>query len=209
MTFAPEWDYQVSGIENGILQVLTSALSGQAGYVRTVTPYNGEIDSKRLREAIEDLLPTFPLMLVSYTDGDDDPSPAESPVAGASFVINHKCTFSVICCSDDARGEGVRKLGVYKMVADARRLLSGLKFSRLEGTESVLLNELPLTPSGVEYIARLPELTAYAQHFDTNFRYETPDRRVTVQGENITTGVETTEDSRMRGDNLPGVFMVN
>lgn len=208
MTFKPEWDYQVVGIESGILQVLTSALGGPEGYVRTLMAYNGELDEKRLREAINDLLPTFPLMLVTYTDGDDETNPAVPPVAGETFVVSHKCTFSVICCSDDARGESARKVGVYKMVADARRLLSGLKFSKTEGDERVLLNELPLTPSGVEYLARLPELTAYAQHFDTNFRWETPDRRVVVEGESIMTSAAPMGDSRMQR-NLPGVVIVN
>jgi phage gp37-like protein len=209
MSFKPQWDYHILGIESGILQVLTNALGGPDGYVRTLSAYNGELDEKRLREVINDLLPTFPLMLVTYTDGDDDTNPAVPVVAGEPFVISHKCTFSVLCCSDDARGEGARKAGVYKMMADARRLLSGLKFSKTEGEDSVLLNELPLTPSGVEYLARLPELTAYAQHFDTNFRWETPDRRVVVAGESITTSAEPMGESRPRQNLPPGVVIVD
>lgn len=209
-----EFDFHLGGIEDGIIQVLTS-LRVPTGYIKTIETYGGELDAKQLREALDALQGAMPLALVSYADGDDVPSPATSPTHGESFVVQHRCTFSVICCSDDARGERARRRGtnaqtkgVYAMLADARRLLSGLKFQKQDGEETVLLNTLPLTPAGVSYIARIPELTAYAQHFDTTFSYRTPDRHVVVPGESVEVGVAPAEGSRPRSHQVPGVITV-
>lgn len=210
-----EFDYHLGGIEDGIIELLSALLvSRPDGYVKTVGTYGGELDSKQLREALDDLLPNLPLMLVSYADGADVPSPATSPTRGEPFVIQHRCTFSVICASDDARGEKERRRGtavtkgVYAMLADARRLVSGWHLQKPDGDEVVLLNTLPLTPSGVDFIARLPGLTAYAQHFDTTFSYLTPDRHVVVPGESVAVGAEPAEGSRPRVHQGPGVFTV-
>jgi phage gp37-like protein len=190
----PEFDYVVGGIEDGMIQVLKDAivLPVDGGYVKTISTYAGELDKDTLRAALAELVGSLPLILVCYSDGEDKALPATPPVAGEPFVVTHECSFSVICCSDDARGEKTRRrgaAGVYKMLADARRLLSGLRFTKMEGGVKVLLNSLPMTPAGVDYIARLPDLTAYAQHFDTTFSYETQDRRVVRPGVNITASV--------------------
>lgn len=210
----PEFDFHVGGIEDGIVQVLKESVVAPNGYVKTVGTYGGELDAERLRGALDALLPQLPLILVSYGDGEDAPNPAVPRVGGEPFIVEHRCTFSVICCSGDARGEQVRRRGteagggVYKMLADARRLLAGLLFRKMEGEENVLLNAAPLLPSGVEYVARLADLTAYAQHFDTSFSYMIPDRRkAPVTGVSITPSATMMEDSRMR-DNLPGVVLV-
>lgn len=212
-----EWDFHVGGIEDGIIQVLSSAIVAPAsdGYVKTIATYGGELDAERLRAALSDLLPQLPLILVSYGDGEDAPNPAVPRVQGQPFIVNHKCTFSVVCCDDDARGERTRRRGtgttpggVYRMIADARRLLSGLQFRKMAGEEEALLNAAPLLPSGVEYVARLAEVTAYAQHFDTSFSYTIPDRRdEPVEGVSITPTV-TTKDGSQMGRNLPGVVLV-
>jgi hypothetical protein len=72
--------------------------------------------------------------------------------------------------------------------------------------KNVLLNPEPLKPTGVEYLARLPELTAYALHYDTYFKYVTPDR--TTQGllvQELIFGVDNTYE---KGEsNLPGVAL--
>jgi phage gp37-like protein len=211
-----EFDFHVLGIEDGIIKVLTDAMGGGGGYVRTITTYGGELDAETLRKVISEIVPNLPMIFVSYGDGEDVLS-ADVPRVGAEpFFIEHRCTFSVICCTQDARGEmegrrGVGgKAGVYKMLADVRRHLTGLRFLKPDGEDAVMLNTEPLTPSGVEYVARLTDLTAYAQLFDTRFKYATPDRRTPpVTGMSITPTVEPTEDSRMQAKNLPGVVFID
>jgi len=175
----PEFDFFVGGIEDGITEILWAALGSAAeppGYLNEIAMYGGELDEKVLKQFIDELTPRFPLMLVTYGDGEDDLAPATAPVFGEPRIWRHDCTFSVICCSDDARGETDQRRGVggaYQMVADARRLLAGRQLKK-EGT---LLTFEPLRPSGVEYLARLPQLTAYSVHFDTYFKWTEPDRR--------------------------------
>lgn len=182
----PGFDFFVGGIEDGIIELFTSLLSVQAdppGYLKTVTTYGGELDETTLKKFVEELTPRFPLMLVCYGDGNDRLVPATSPAANEPRIWQHDCTFTVIACSDDARGElaqrrgAVNRPGVYQMIADARDLLAGRRFRRALGSEQVLLTCEPLRPAGVEYLARLPQLTAYAQHFDTYFKWTEPDRR--------------------------------
>jgi hypothetical protein len=171
----PEFDFFVSGIEDGIIAVI-SGLKTPTGYLKTIDSYGGELDEKTLKSFVDQLAPMFPLVLVAYGDGDDVLSPVTSVALGEPRVFRHDCTFSVICCSDDARGETRQRkgtAGVYKMLADTRKLLAGIRFRK----EGELLTLNPLTPNGVEYIARLPGLTAYAAHFETYFKWQEPDRR--------------------------------
>lgn len=210
----PEFDYVVGGIEDGIIQVLSDALLAPRGYLRTIQTYGGSLDAETLRSALGELVGSLPVIYVCYADGEDKPNPQTPPVAGEPFVVTHSCSFSIIACSDDARGEKARRRGseggAYKMLADARRLLSGLQFSKQEEDAKVLLNDLPLTPAGVDYIARLPDLTAYAQHFDTTFKYQTPDRHTVREGTSIdSTVVVRDEGSQAPAQGAPGVVTVN
>ncbi|HEY6334099.1 MAG TPA: phage protein Gp37 [Blastocatellia bacterium] len=201
---ADGWDFYVGGIEDGIVAALSQTLLiANGGYMKTIQTYGGELDTDTIKEAVSQLALSFPLMLVSYADGKDVRFPATPLVArDAGFPVTvtgapqqvpqnykHECTFSVICCSADARGEfqrrrgvaavspGVSTQGVYKMLADARDTLSGLQFQLVDQSDNaVLLNNDPLMPVGVEFIARLPNMTAYAIHFSTYFRYTSPDR---------------------------------
>jgi phage gp37-like protein len=182
----PGFEFFVGGIEDGIIELLTSLLSVKAdppGYLKNIASYGGELDESTLKKFVEQLAPRFPLMLVCYGDGDDRLLPATSPALDAPRIWQHNCTFTVIACSDDARGDSAQrrgteaKPGVYKMIEDARELLAGRRFRRAIGNEQVLLTLEPLRPAGVEYLARLPQLTAYAQHFDTYFKWTEPDRR--------------------------------
>ena len=90
------------------------------------------------------------------------------------------------------------------MIADVRETLGGLKFTALDGAEPVLLNPEPLKYAGVEYLTRLPDLTAYAVHFDTYIRFEEKDRR--QSGPLVREVVIDVENTYPKTEaNLPGV----
>ncbi|HEX8090891.1 MAG TPA: phage protein Gp37 [Blastocatellia bacterium] len=205
------FDFIVGGIEDGIIDTLKAALlvTPQGGYLKSIEGYSGELDADQLRKALGDLTPRLPLMLVSYGEGEDTLDPATAPFQGMPRSYRHDCTFTVICVSGNARGEKARRrgsTGVYKMIADVRRLLGGVKLKgRVAGTdEMVTLNPEPFRYGGVEYIAQLPELTAYAVHFDTYFRHGEPDR--SQPGQPVRELVITIENTFEKGEsNLPGV----
>lgn len=199
----PEFDFIVGGIEDGIVALLRLLYGARddnpGGYLKEIATYGGELDEKQLKQAVDQLSPMFPLMLVAYGDGVDKQMPPTSSAMGEPRVWQHDCTFTVMAVTDNARGEAEQRrgsvgdAGVYRMLADIRSALAGVKFlSRVAGDSEqivvmvpnkqlaagdVLLNLEPLRPSGVEYIARLTGLTAYAQHFDTYFKWTEPDRR--------------------------------
>ena len=175
------FSFHVGGIEDAIVAALTAYCEG---YKPDVATYGGELDAKNLREALSQLQSRFPLFLVSYGDGEDILRSPLGPEVGAPREYLHKCSFTVICASDNARGEQERRrgaladVGVYDMIEDAQTALWRMQFvAAMEGGEKIILNPDPLDPAGVEYIAHLPELTAYAVHFETGFIYATPDRR--------------------------------
>lgn len=187
----PGFEFFVGGIEDGIIELLTNVFSVRAdppGYLKTVAAYGGELDGTTLKKFIDELAPLFPLMLVCYGDGNDSLVPGIAPAADEPRIWRHDCTFTVIACSDDARGESAQrrgiqaKPGVYRMIDDAREFLAGRRFRRPLGSEQILLTYEPLRPAGVEYLARLPELTAYAQHFDTYFKWTERDHRPAARG---------------------------
>lgn len=168
-------EFFVSNIEDGILKMLKAEMN----YVKTFDTYSGELDSENFRKAIAALTPKFPLVLVSYSDGIDKEDPPTGKVFGSPLHFRHECGFTVICCSSDARGEKAQRKGItgtYKMCSDVYEILSGLRLkTEVENKEVILCSQL--MPVGNEYIAKLPDLTAYAVHFDTYFRWSTRDRR--------------------------------
>lgn len=174
-----EFDFYVGGIEDSIIALLRE----RCEYARDVTTYGGELDEKNLREALQALESRFPLYLVSYFDGDDVDMGGLGPEIGAPRQIMHKCSFAVVACDDNARGEKERRrgatgsVGVFQMISDARSALERMQFAITFEGETYMLNPEPLNPTGVVRIAHLPELTAYAQYFDTHFILFTPDRR--------------------------------
>ena len=195
-----EFDTHVGGIEIGILGVLISKLlknsEHQDRYLKEIGLYNGELDEKTLRETLHEMQSRTPAMLVAYIDGEDKLMPATSPVMGQPRTFRHDCTFTVICFAEDERGRTEQKHGaaggspgVYRMIADARRELGGLWFLRRgenvrarEGDEKLLdgdelLTADPLTVAGVDYLARLPDITCYGQNFTTRFNWTESDRR--------------------------------
>ena len=204
------FSFHVGGIEDAIVAALKAYC---AGYKPDVSTYGGELDAKNLREALSQLQSRFPLFLVSYGDGYDILLSPLGPEVGAPREYLHKCSFTVICASDNARGEQERRrgatgdVGVYDMIEDAQTALWRMQFVAVLGeSEKVILNPDPLDPAGVEYIAHLPELTAYAVHFETGFIYATPDRREPgSQVQEIE--VEIFPSSRGTNPALPGVVI--
>jgi len=190
-----DFDFHVGGIEDGIIDLLTEAVGGADGYARTIETYGGELDGETLRKFNDELTPRFPLFLVAYTDGSDKLEPAQSAAFGEPRTFQHDCSFAVFCCSDNARSEQARRrgangsVGVYRMIADVRKTLAGRLFRKRDDEEGVrwnlgplqagevLLNLEPMRLAGVQFIARLPDLTAYGVHFETFFQYVEPDRR--------------------------------
>jgi len=174
------FSFIVGGIEDSMIAALKLYCED---YKPDVAAYGGELDAKNLREALEHLQPRFPLFLVSYGDGKDSFQTALGPEIGAPRQYRHDCGFEVVCCSNNARGESDRRrgalgdVGVNEMIEDTHAALDRLQFAAVVGDEKFLLNQEPLNPVGVEYIAHMSEMTAYAVHFDTYFFWVTPDRR--------------------------------
>jgi uncharacterized protein DUF1834 len=209
------FDQIIGGIEDGIKAALAAAVGVKVenGYAKTIESYAGELDADTLKRALGELTPRMPLFLVAYGDGDDslDP-PTQAALRGEPRHFRHDCTFTVICCSDDARGDRARRrgtgnsAGVYKMISDARTTVGGVQFAGTYGDETWILNSEPMRFAGNQYLARLPELTAYAVHFDTWFRYSEPDR--TEPGQLVEEVVFEVENTFEKGDsNLPGVSL--
>jgi phage gp37-like protein len=201
-----DFDFVVGALEDGIRQLLEfryrKSDANPDGYLKTgVGSYAGELDEKNLRNAIESLSGNLPLMLVSYGQGVDQMSPATSPAFGEPRSWRHTCIFTVMVLDNNARGEveqrrgAVGDAGAYKMIADVYAGLSGVSFAwrppagdepakvvrlvpnRPKAATDVALNLEPLRPDGIDYVARLKGLTAYAVHFETYFNWIEPDRR--------------------------------
>lgn len=179
-----DFDFYAGGIEDAIIEALKSGMTG----VKMIETYSGQLDDpESLKAAIASKARSYPLVMVSYGDGVDVRDPATSAVLGRSLIFRHDCSFAVICVSTDARGETERRRGgggTYAMIGQVRRLLTGLRFSKMV-TETVddeevevkyLLTTEVLVPVANEYIAKLPNMTAYAVIFATAFKWKSPDR---------------------------------
>ncbi len=215
-----DFDFYVGGIEDAMLQSLEAEMR-ELG-VKTFATYSGELsDPDTLKKAIAALAPKFPLVMVSYTDGKDVQLPATFPAFGAPQIYQHECSFAVICASNDSRGEksrrrgvGTAKIGVYQMLAKVRDILSNLQiYANLQTTgepdERVLLTLKPLVPSATEFIARIPEVTAYAEIFDTYFKWQTRDRRQSGTAvSQVIVNVERTNTPTELPENLPGTKLI-
>jgi phage gp37-like protein len=206
-----DFEFYVGGIEDTIIDILREGMPG----VKNFFTYSGELDSDSVKKAISSLIPKFPLVLVAYTDGEDKRLPATPRVKGAPFHFRHDCSFAVICATNDARGDkarrrglptaGKEKLGCYQMMAKVRSLLSGLWLETVVENETVPLTHDPLLPVANDFMARLPNMTAYAVIFDTSFNYQTLDRRgegTPVSNLDIDL---SNQDSRVLPNDAPGV----
>jgi phage gp37-like protein len=211
----PTFDQIIGGIEDGIIAALTAAVhvSVDDGYVKTITSYGGEMESQEVVEALSVLTPRLPAMFVAYGSGEDTLNPATQPaIKGEPRLFRHDCGFTVICCDNNARGEKARRrgapgaVGIYKMMADVKAIIGGLQLDGIIGDESKILNSEPMRWAGVDHIARLKDLSAYAVHFGTWFRYAEPDR--TQLGQLVQEVVITINNTFEKGEsNLPGVVL--
>jgi len=209
---AQDFEFYVGGIEDAILQILENQMKPLG--VKEFATYSGELDSENLRQAISSLTPRFPLVMVSYAQGEDTKMPVTSPVLGSPLHFRHDCTFVVVCASADARGDlaqrrgklvGDKKLGCYTMLSKVREILTGVRFKKTVDDEEILLTNLPLMPEANEFIARLPRITAYAVPFQTFFNWSSQDR--SEAGTAVTEFSVGVESLNTHGDmnNLPGV----
>lgn len=214
----PDFDFYIGGIEDAMIKKLEETMKESLG-VKKFALYSGELsDPTQLKSAIGALTPQFPLVMVSYADGEDTDHTKTSPVKGESNVYRHDCTFVVICASNDSRGiEAQRrgKAGTYKMLAAVRKHLSGLIIKAIYKADEnsagveVQLTLTPLKPLANEFIARLPNMTAYAVPFETYFKWSTVDRTETGTAvSEIILGVESLNTSSGQSENTPGVTFI-
>lgn len=225
MSDKKDFEFYVGGIEDAILQMLENEMKPMG--VKTFATYSGELsDTSRMKEALGALSPQFPLVMVSYADGVDKQDPVTSPTYGEPIHFRHDCTFIVICASSDARGEharrrgqliGQKKIGCYAMLATVRKILSGLQINGCFVTgekdasgedviEEVLLTYAPLIPQSNEFIARIPNVTAYAVPFNTYFRWASEDRSpAETNVEKIVLDVRSLNTASGQDLNKPGV----
>jgi Domain of unknown function (DUF1834) len=213
MAIEKDFEFYVGGIEDAVLDLLEEKLK-EFG-VKTFAYYSGELDSDNLKTALSTLTATFPLVMVSYTQGTDIEDPKTSAVSGNPIYFRHDCSFVVMCLSNDARGETARRrgkktgnktIGAYKMISKARKELGGVRFITNIDGEKITLNT-PLIYADIEYIGKLPNITAYATHFETSFRFSTEDRTVETRlVDSLTLEVEKLNDNGNLPDNTPGVM---
>lgn len=179
------FNFFVSGLEDAMLTLLNKGNGKQPGMtdVKEFAVYSGELDKENFVEALENESRRFPLVLVSYGSGRSKRKSATNLLFDEPIEMEHQCGFIIICCTDDLRGQNKRRQSIYQMIDETYFLLGGVQFEKellndAQESEKVMLNTEPFIPSDVECITRLPELTAYAVHFDTSFHYWLPDRRV-------------------------------
>jgi len=203
-----DFDFYAIGIEDAIIALLKQ----QMPEAKMIETYSGQLDdAASLKEAIASKGRKFPLIMVSYADGEDVPSPPTSGVLGRSLHFRHDCTFVVICVSNNARGDEQRRRGpngCYSLLAQVRKHLTGLRFTKSVEGEKHLLTSQPLKPLSNEYVARMPSMTAYAVPFTTSFNWSSPDRTATgIDVSELVVGVDNNLNSAISqpGQNLPGV----
>lgn len=187
------FDFYVGGIEHGILAVLKDVMRGYgvvdtALLAKKVKFYEGELDDTEFardersgaRQATAHITPLLPAFLVGYGESTGDKKfPAEATLRGESVPLRFDCSFGVVACALDWDGRR-GNMGARKMLSDSLDALAGMYFEVAVENEDdpVVLNVSPLLPSAdsPRFIARLPELTAYAWSFETSILYDTPNR---------------------------------
>ncbi|HEY6329116.1 MAG TPA: hypothetical protein VI756_07255, partial [Blastocatellia bacterium] len=92
------------------------------------------------------------------------------------------CTFTAILVSNDARGEEFRRrgvaggIGLYGMLGEVKSVIDDAQFFVQGADRPEPLNIQPFRPVAVDYMAKLKDITAYAVHWDTVFKYVGIDR---------------------------------
>ena len=210
---AKDFEFYVGGIEDGSLGLLKAAMTPIG--VKSFETYSGQLDNETLKKAIASSAMKFPLVMVSYADGENFPGPATSRVLGQPNEYEHRCSFAVIVASNDPRGEkgrrrgvlvGDKKTGAYTMIAAVLDTLTDVRLTvEVEG-HPVLLNTMAFLPAGVDYLYKMPNITAYAVIFDTAFRWTSKDRQGTpIDVTDLILDVDSLNDPAQNPGNLPGV----
>lgn len=203
-----DFEFYAGGIEDGILELLTTKMRPAPLGVKQFETYSGQLDTANFEKALASKATIYPLVMVSYADGEDTRMPATSAVLGRSQIYRHDCTFAVICADNNPQGERSRRRSkVYAMIAAVRETLAGRRLKKLVDDEEVLLTFDVLEPVANEYIARLPNITAYAVIFRTWFKWRSPDRTgEAVDVTDVIVGVDSLNEATVQDPtNLPGV----
>lgn len=208
-------DFYISGLEDAILSLLKTGDDVRAPLAaKDFSAYGGELDAENLKEALKMLVVRFPLVLVSYGSGQSKRKSATGVLDGEPIEFEHRCGYMVVVCSRNMRGQSERRADAYGLIGSTVDLLGGVVFTKVinEGTEdeeTITLNTQPFTLDAIECITRLPDLTAYAIHFNTSFHHWSPDRREVVAGnaDEIEVNIDPTNPpAPVLENNLPGVF---
>jgi hypothetical protein len=224
------FEYHVAGLEDCII----ATLKRRFGNAVTVNAYGGELTAVLdVEKALRQLLPQFPLVLVSYTDGRDEEVPAvaegytginlsNGEASGEPLLFRHVGGFTCLVVDDNARGEDERRrgdtdsMGAYRMLSVIREELAGRRFYFEVADESedaeegdtvpYWLNDEPFKPAGVENVERLKGVTAYAAHFDCSWVFETVDRRgADVLVSQLLVDLQTSNAAGRPAEREPGV----
>jgi hypothetical protein len=183
--------YYIRNIEAGMIAALSKALLkvpldedgnppegfSADGYVKMIKPYQGELNASSLRQAISGSVKNFPLIFITYVNGQDEEVVTGSVIPGEAITMKRDCRFAVVCCSNDARGTEERQSSTYQMMADTVTTLGNRVIEKQEGSEKVMLTLQPLMPAGDSAITQIPGIWAIAQYFDTYFKYDLKDHR--------------------------------
>lgn len=177
----------VGGIEDATIAVLNTAVGEYAG---DIDLYSGELDDpKKLREALDELSPRYPLFLATYIEGLNTWETQTAPGVGSPWSVRHDCKLMVLVIDKDPRGETERRRGAsagtrgaYGMASDVLEALENRQLRYVtESDEKILLTHGVLVSTGIEHIISYEDVTAYAVTFETYFKYLTPDRREPAQ----------------------------
>jgi hypothetical protein len=205
-----DFDFYAGGIEDAIIAILSQAMKAAPLNVRELTTYSGELDPDNLKKAIASRATMFPLVMISYADGEDTRLPATSSVLGKPLHYRHDCSYAVICADNNPMGERTRRRSkVYGMIAKVRKELTGRRLTTVVGegedAETIQLTHEVLEPVANEYIMRLPDITAYAVIFKTFFNWSSPDRtQAGTPVSELVLGVGSNNSLGQPGSNLPG-----
>ena len=217
------FEFHVKQIEAAMAAALVVASGGAEGYAPDSRPYGGELDDEEIegesRPALSQLVGSLPIFFAAYAGGADEEASDHPWMFGGPREMVHRCTFTVLCCASDARGEragqteATQGVGVYDMIGVAQRALFGRQFEVVEEGEKIILNDDPFTPirrgDNVRFVVRRNDLVVFAVHFFTSFTYVTTDWRapaVSIDQFNLTVDSRNTQGA---AGGLPGVHYGN
>jgi hypothetical protein len=190
-----DFSFYAGGIEDGILEILEAPM--RAIGVKSFGTYSGELDDeKKLQEAISTQVLKAPWLLVAYAGGESFNDAPTAKVAGKSRKHIHHCTFSLVVADDNPQGEKARRRNkVYPMISVVWDKLIGVRLIKQVEEVQYQLNVDPFDEPDVLRI-KVPNVTAFAVVFDTEFRWSSPVPTTTeVAVEDVIVGVNSLNDA--------------